>query len=286
MTDILTIYAREHGPKVVAPRAIGSAIEPLTSFWAGRSVADVTLYTCEQYGTARQRSVSTVRRELAVLGAAINWAFKSGRITRTVSVTKPLKPDPKERWLTRREAACVIRATKTDKARFYLPLFILMGLYTGRRSEALLSLRWPQVDLKAGTIDFEIPGRQRTNKRRGKVPIPPRLLPHLVRARRRGADLGHVLHKDGRPIKNIKKGFKFACQRAGIENVTPHTLRHTAATWLVQRGVPLWEAAGFLAMSVETLTRICQASPRLHANGCRSHRKAHGAEWCVLGDRF
>ena len=121
VTDILTIYAREHGPKVVAPRAIGSAIEPLTSFWAGRSVADVTLYTCERYGTARQRSVSTVRRELAVLGAAINWAFKSGRITRTVSVTKPLKPDPKERWLTRREAACVIRATKTDKARFYLP---------------------------------------------------------------------------------------------------------------------------------------------------------------------
>jgi integrase len=34
---------------------------------------------------------------------------------------------------------------------------------------------------------------------------------------------------------------------------TPHTLRHTAATWLMQRGVPIWEAAGFLGMSPEVL---------------------------------
>src|SRR3954447_4658717 len=33
VTDILTYYATEHGPKVVAPRAICSAIAPLTQFW-------------------------------------------------------------------------------------------------------------------------------------------------------------------------------------------------------------------------------------------------------------
>jgi hypothetical protein len=33
--------------------------------------------------------------------------------------------------------------------------------------------------------------------------------------------------------------------------VTPHILCHTAATWLVQRGVPIWEAARFLGMSPE-----------------------------------
>jgi hypothetical protein len=36
---------------------------------------------------------------------------------------------------------------------------------------------------------------------------------------------------------------------------TPHTLRHTAATWLMQRGVPVWEAAGFLGMSPEMLAQ-------------------------------
>ncbi|WP_363331167.1 hypothetical protein [Bradyrhizobium sp.] len=36
-------------------------------------------------------------------------------------------------------------------------------------------------------------------------------------------------------------------------NVKPHTLRHTAATWLMQRAAPIWEAAGFLGMSEKTL---------------------------------
>jgi integrase len=38
--------------------------------------------------------------------------------------------------------------------------------------------------------------------------------------------------------------------------VTPHTLRHTAATWLMQAGTDLWVAAGYLGMTVETLERV------------------------------
>jgi integrase len=38
--------------------------------------------------------------------------------------------------------------------------------------------------------------------------------------------------------------------------VTPHTLRHTAATWLMRAGGDRWEAAGFLGMSVEMLDRV------------------------------
>jgi integrase len=150
----------------------------------------------------------------------------------------------------------LIRASRTRQARLYLPLFILIGLYTGRRKEAILSLRWPQVDLNAGRIDFDIAGRKRTNKKRGTVRIPARLLPHLRRARLRGGDLGFVLHDHGARIGDIKKGFAAACKRAGLENVSPHTLRHTAATWLMQKGVATWQASGFLGMSEETLQRV------------------------------
>jgi Phage integrase family len=52
----------------------------------------------------------------------------------------------------------------------------------------------------------------------------------------------------------VKKGFKTAVGLAHLPGkVTPHTLRHTAATWLMQRGVSIWEAAGFLGMSPEVL---------------------------------
>ena len=46
------------------------------------------------------------------------------------------------------------------------------------------------------------------------------------------------------------------CSRCKLEDVTPHTLRHTAATWLMQAGVPLWQASGYLAMSEKVLTEV------------------------------
>ena len=256
ITDALTTYANEHGGDVVAPRIIGCAISSLSGFWQGRAIADITPLTCSAYTKWRNRSQNTVRRELAVLRAAVNWLYKNGRLTRTVAVELPAKPGGRKRWLTRQEAAKLLRASRTEKARLYMPLFILLGLYTGRRKEAILSLRWPQVDLERGLIDFELPGRNETKKRRGVIPVPHKLLPHLRRARERGTDLGYVLHVNGASIGDIKKGFAASCRRAGLEDVTPHALRHTAATWLMQAGVPLWEAGGYLAMSENVLTEV------------------------------
>jgi integrase len=256
VTELLTEYAVAKADEVMAPRVIGYAIDALTSFWHGRTVAEVTKQTCKLYRTARGRSANTIRRELSVLRAAINFAHEEGRITRPVHVELPEAPESRKRWLTRREAAQLIRASRTPTARLYMPLFILLGLYTGRRKEAILSLRWPQTDLEARRIDFEVAGRRRTNKRRGVVPIPSRLLPHLKRARKRGTDLGYVLHRNGERILDIKKGFAAACERAGLKDVTPHTLRHTAATWLMQCGTPIWEAAGFLGMSEKMLRDV------------------------------
>jgi integrase len=279
VTDILNLYLQERGPKIAAPGRIAYAVLALTDFFEGTTLVDVTTQTCGRYVEKRGRSKGTIRRELGVLRAAINHAHKSGRITRRVAVELPERPEPRDRWLTRREAARLLRAARTPQARLYMPLFILIGLYTGRRKEAILSLRWPQVDLDAGRIDFEIAGRKRTNKKRGVIPIPPRLLPHLRRARRRGTDLGYVIHDHGERIGDIKKGFAGACNRAGlvrwtnqgkakidgrlctvvrpVPTVTPHTLRHTAATWIARDGqTSLEDAADYLGMSLETLREV------------------------------
>jgi integrase len=256
VTDVLNHYLQQRGPKIAAPERIAYAVLALTDFFEGNTVAEVTPEACSKYLESRGRSKGTVRRELGALRAAINYAYKSGRITRPVTVELPERPEPRDRWLTRIEAAQVIRAARTAQARLYMPLFILLGLYTGRRKEAILSLRWPQVDLEVGRIDFEVAGRRRTNKKRGVIQIPPRLLPHLRRARKRGTDLGYVLHINGERIKDIKKGFAAACERAGVGGVSPHTLRHTAATWLMQAGTDVWQASGFLSMSMETLQRV------------------------------
>ena len=64
----------------------------------------------------------------------------------------------------------------------------------------------------------------------------------------------------GRPVKSVKTALNTATRLAKLSkeagNVTPHTLRHTAATWLMQKGVELWQASGFLAMSEKTLVEV------------------------------
>lgn len=256
VTDVLNEYQQQRGPKVSAPSRIAYAVLALTDFFEGNSIADVTPRTCGRYVEKRGRSAGTSRRELGVLRAAINLAHRNGRITRPVAVELPERPEPRDRWLTREEVAALIRKSRTPQARLYMPYFILIALYTGRRKEAVLSLRWPQVDLEAGTINFDPPGRKRTNKKRGIVKIPVRLLPHLRRLRKRGTDLGYVLHINGERLGDIKKGFAAACERAAIEGASPHTLKHTAATWLMQAGTDRWQAAGFLATNPETLERV------------------------------
>jgi integrase len=233
VTDVLADYAEEQGPNTSAPWRIACAIEVLAPFWEGRIVAEVTKQTCNRYVVARGRSSGTVRRELGVLRAAINHAHREGRLTRPVSVHLPESAAPRDRWLTRSEAAALLRgALREPRVRLYLPLFILIALYCGHRKEAILALRWSQVDLDAGLIDFRTPGAPQTNKRRGRIPIPAKLLPHLRRARMRGTDLGFVIHDNGARLGDIKRGFASACRNAGLEDVSPHTfaayVRHLA----------------------------------------------------------
>jgi integrase len=257
VTDVLADYAQEHGPHTSAPWRVAYAIGPLAEFWQGRTAAEVTKEACRRYGAARRRSAGTVRRELGVLRAAINHAHREGRISRAVVVCLPERPAPRDRWLTRDEAAALLLAAlREPRVRMYLPLFVLLGLYTGQRKEAILSLRWSQIDFVGSRIDFNSTAARRTNKRRSKIPIPSKLTPHLRRARLRGTELGFVINENGRRLRDIRRGFATSCRKAGLEGVSPHVLRHTCATWLMQKGVRIWDAAGFLGMTVETLERV------------------------------
>jgi integrase len=251
VADALDFYGAEHAPSTSDPARIGYAIDALLSFWADKSVADVNAASCAAYCRHRALSAGTLRRELGTLSAALNYCHRHGRLAMAPFVFRPEKPDGRRRWLTREEAAALLHAAVRSRAdsRLYLPLFVVLALYTGARKEALLSLRWPQVDLERRRIDLNPPGRQRTSKGRAVLPIPDRLMTFLRLARRRGTDLGFVIHNGGDRIGDLKKSFARACRDADLEDVTPHTLRHTCGTWLAQQGVDLWSIAGWLGQT-------------------------------------
>lgn len=271
IASALDLYGTLHAPNTADPARIAYAITPLIDFWGDQTVSAITKQTCRRYAEWRDRKPGTVRRELTTLRAALNFAFEEGRLTRVPFVELPEKPDGKDRWLTRTEAAGLLNAARTGYAnvRLYLPLYIVLGLYTGARKEAILALRWPQVDLDARRIDFAPIGTRRTAKRKVRgQPIHPRLLTFLRLAKRRGSDLGYVVHDSGARIKDIggawsgdpeargQGSFGGACKRAGIAGVSPHVLRHTCGTWMAQRGVPLHKIGGWLGHSDARTTEL------------------------------
>lgn len=269
ISDVLTLYATDHAPTRAAPERIAYAIDALLSFWEGKNVASITKRSCRDYAKARGVAPGTVRRELGTLTAALNFAAgeKMLRREQLPFVELPEKPEGKDRWLTRNEAARLLNAARNARAdvRLYLPLFILLGLYTGARKEAILTLKWPQIDLEKRRINFA-KGARKTNKGRAHIPIPDRLMPFLRSAwKRRASDIGNVVHDKGKPIidiggawdgESVQGSFGRACKRAGLVGITPHTLRHTCGTWMAQRGVDLWKIAGWLGQSYATTVEL------------------------------
>jgi integrase len=271
VTDILDDYAREHGPSTAAPRRIGYAIRSLVAYWQGKTVSQVTRNSCREYGTQRARAPGTVRRELSVLSAAVHHSNREGRLAYTVSVFLPERVEGRERWLTRAEARklyhAALRVARKYPRWWWLPLYVLISLYTGQRKGAVLSLRWPQIDLVKALVNFATPGTRRTNKRRALQPIAMKLLrrlrvAHAHAALQARAELGeahptgYVIHENGVGLNDAKNALAAACKLAGLADVTPHTLRHTCCTWLMQEGVPIWEAAGFVGMSQATMEKV------------------------------
>lgn len=94
-------------------------------------------------------------------------------------------------------------------------------------------------------------------KRTPPVRLGRRLLAHLRRwVRLDGGKVDYVCHLDGKPVAELRRSWPTAVQAAGLAGtgVTPHCLRRTRATWLMQAGIDLFEAAGHLGMTVKMLT--------------------------------
>lgn len=279
IADCLADYLEERAPGQAQPRAVASRTAKLLNFWGADTVSAVSTRRCAEYGQWSAVQDNTLRRELGTLRAALNYSVQEGRLDRAPFVRLPKAPQGRDRWLTRGEAARLLwecRKTKSD-TRPYLTLYVRLALYTGARPGATLELRWPQVkwtEGEGGHIDFNPPGSAKTNKRRARVPMSPRISSMLRCAQlTQGSDLGPIINRRGLRMADIGKAFAAACARGGLEGVTPHTLRHTRGTWLAQAGVDLFEISGWLG---QTMGRTTELYAHHHPDYMKRAREAAG----------
>jgi integrase len=251
IADILTVYAREHVPNTISTVNTAYNLASLGQWWNGKRLSDVTPTNCKSYGIGRSQSAA--RRDLEVLRASINyWHRHYGPLPAVPAVILPPKPVARERWLTRSEAARLLWASRRTQ---HLARFILLGIYTGSRSSVILGLTWDQIDIGAGVMYRRAAGKvEDKRKRTPPVRLGRRILTHLRRWQRLDGGKGLLCHYNGKRVYYMHTAWPRAIERAGLDDtVTPHTLRHTRATWLMQKGIDPWEAASALGMTIQMI---------------------------------
>lgn len=252
---VATIYDayvadREAAGKAAAPR-MKDAWKRLKPSFSALPPMIVSEALCRDYAKARNKagaSNGTVHVELGYLRAALEFASRKQWIAKAPYVPLPPKPPPREHHLTRAQGSLLVKSA----VRPHIRLFIILALMTAGRVSAILQLTWDRVDLVGRTIDLRDPTRDLTPKGRAKVPMNETAHRALSEARK-WAMTDHVIEYGGRPVVSVKKGVAAAAERAGLV-VTPHVLRHTAAVWMVESGIPISVVAQYLGHTNPAVT--------------------------------
>jgi integrase len=255
LSDVLSAYLDEHVPSIADADNTTYRINTLNEWWGDKRVSDINAVNCRAYAASRP-GLPGARRDLEVLRAAVNYWHKEKKPLAVIpAVVLPEKSENKDQWLTREQQAKFLWAARRME---HLKRFLIVSWYTGSRSGVVFGLTWDMIDEKTAYMRRKPHGARKTKKRAPPIRIGARLLSHLKRWKRldKGASR-YVVHYNGAKVGKLKRSFYTARDAAGLpDDVTPHTMRHSAATHLMREGADYNDAAQFLGMSVEMLVRV------------------------------
>lgn len=204
----------------------------------------------------------TVRMCHKVLRQALNDALRLGLVHRNVAVlVKPPRSRSREMaFYTEEQARTLLNAASGDR----LEAMVVLALATGMREGEMLALTWDDVDLENSSLLVRanlVHTREgifceevKTGHSRRRIALPSIAVEALQRHRARQAQerlrLGPAWRDMNLVFPNTVGGFYDVnnwrsgwfyrlLSRAGLPRVRPHDLRHTAATLLLARGVPV-----------------------------------------------
>jgi integrase len=205
----------------------------------------ISSFTIEKYKKRRcdQGAASaTINRELSTLSHLLNRAVEWKWLDRLPARPKKLAESAgRIIALTDDECDRLMAAAIAD-ATSDLWLFIAFGLNTAMRHSEILAVRWEELDLPR--LRLYVP-KAKAGQR--EQPLTPELADILAKEREMREDrVGWIFpspHRDSKAghLARMDRPFREAVKAAGLDPglVTPHVMRHTAITKLVQAGVDL-----------------------------------------------
>ena len=230
---------------------------------AGIQASDIADWRDKLLGEGK--APATINRYLATLRAILNRAKSDWNVLSNVPQIRllPLN-NPKSRVITEQEETKILRESAP-----HLRSLIIFLVDTGARLSEALDVTWDNIDLPA-----DHRGRVRLMRTKNGRP---RVVPLTARVREMILSLRFGEDDPCQPIflyqpsgadhgvqfRNPFKAWKGALRRAGVDqDLRLHDLRHTFASRLVSRGVPLYNVQRLLGHQTITMTqRYAHLSP-------------------------
>lgn len=214
---------------------------PLTEITTGR-ISEYKVQRLKtqvrRQGKVRDLEPGTLNRELAALRHLLRLAHDEWEVLSSVPrIRLEKEPQGRLRWLTPAEAIVLLDACRESR-NVDLSDLVELALFTGLRRGEALGLTWERVDRARGVILLTV---TKSNRRR-EVPLNSRA--DAVLARRGSKDNGLVFGTHA--WDHFRSAWELAVERAKLVDFHFHDLRHTFASWAVQRGATLQEIKDLL----------------------------------------
>jgi len=222
----------------------------LNEYLGDELLSNIDIYLIDKYKTKRKDFVCnrTINIELTCLNQMLNKAVEWGYLNiKPISKIKKEKVEKKTpRFLAEDELKSLLLCATP-----WLRPFILLAVGTGMRAGELSHLKWSHVDFPNKTIKVAIDEEHTTKGKSERIInmnsatykclvylrdswINPSTMDELPRQPHQKEYV--FCNEDGKPIISFYKSYKKAAKKAGLLDVTVHTLRHTFGSYLAQRG--------------------------------------------------
>jgi len=235
------------------------SVERFIEVCGDKPINTYTVSDVDNYKTAlvkRGVTKTTVNIWYRSVKAIFGFAIRNGWIEKSPFSRTQQLPIPQEtpRFITKDELRVLLEKVKEPVLR---DIFLFASL-TGLRLSEILSLTWDKIDFTKKHI--LVSNTDTFVTKTGKVRSVPmhEVVESLLRGRFRGN--GYVFCKEnGFPLLGgyVSHRFKEYVRECGLsEKLHFHSLRHTAASWLVDAGVSLYEIMTILGHSNISTTQI------------------------------
>lgn len=224
---------------------------------------------------------ASINRELAAIKRAYAIGRKTGKVVGGPVIEMLPEDNERETAFSDAQFASIHRHANAT-----LKDVLTVAYWTGWRKTSILRMEWSRVDFVGGWIRLE--AVQTKNRKATKFPLVPELLTLFNRLRaetdriqkERGIIISRVFHRNGEPVKSVRKAFEFARRKAGVPGHWMHDFRRTAVRALASLGYDyktIMDCCGFktVAMVIRYMgptpdERIREAGDRLQAKRTRT----------------